>query len=93
LLTPEDVIRQLNIREARLAAQAAHIDAEIQAYADTLLRLFLLEVEYIRAMIDAELAWVRSIVADLESGAITWNHERMKPSEAPEISESPDTQD
>jgi len=72
LLTPEDVIQQLELRAARLAEQIAFIDREINA-AKTLPRLFLLEEEYMRLMLDAELQWVRAVVADLRSGALTWN--------------------
>jgi DNA-binding PadR family transcriptional regulator len=35
-------------------------------------RLFMLEVEYALRMIEAELAWVRQIVADIDSGALAW---------------------
>jgi DNA-binding PadR family transcriptional regulator len=40
-------------------------------------RLFLLEVEYLRAVTAAELSWVDGIVADLRTGALTWNREEL----------------
>ncbi|HVU13789.1 MAG TPA: PadR family transcriptional regulator [Phototrophicaceae bacterium] len=83
LLTPEDAVQQLEQREARLRQQMAAQDQEIAAYASDLPRLFLLESEYMRAVWEAELNWVRSLIADLRSGAITWSHEWLKPFAAP----------
>ncbi len=83
LLTTKDAIHRLEIREATLAGQIASIDAEIQTYAVSLPRIFLLESEYMRTMLDAELKWVRSVIADLDSGQLTWNQEWMQPSEPP----------
>lgn len=36
-------------------------------------RLFLIEDEYRAAMLSAEVAWLRSVVGDLASGAFTWD--------------------
>jgi DNA-binding PadR family transcriptional regulator len=73
LLTPEDVLHQMEIREARLTDQIAAIDEEVQTYAVSLARLFLLEAEYLRSVLQAELQWVRSVSADVRSGQLTWN--------------------
>src|SRR5262249_55058437 len=52
LLTPEDAIQQLEIREKRLSDQIAAMDAGMQqADAAALARLFLLEFEYMRVML------------------------------------------
>ncbi len=75
LLTPEDAIHQLEIREARLADQIASIDKEMQTYAASLPRLFLLESEYMRIVLDSELKWVRLVIADLRSGQLIWDRE------------------
>lgn len=72
LLTPEDVLQQMEIREARLTNQIAAIDEEVQTYAVSLARLFLLEAEYLRSVLQAELQWVRSVSADVRSGQLTW---------------------
>jgi DNA-binding PadR family transcriptional regulator len=77
LLTPEDALHQLETREARLIGQKALVEEEIQTYGEHLPRLFLLESDYIRNMLEAELQWVRSIIADLRSGTLTWNHDWM----------------
>jgi DNA-binding PadR family transcriptional regulator len=82
LLTPEDALQQMRTREARLLDRIAAIDAENQAV--SLPRLFLLESEYLRLMLDTELNWVRSIIADLQGGALTWTEEWMQPDAPPE---------
>src|SRR3954447_24706390 len=57
LLTPDDALEQMQRRETRLIEQIAHIDQEAQITPD-LPRLFLLESEYMRTVLDAELTWV-----------------------------------
>jgi DNA-binding PadR family transcriptional regulator len=75
ILTPEDAVQQLEKREAKLADEIAVMDREIETYSESLPRLFLLESEYMRIMLDAELKWVRSVIDDLHSGQITWSKE------------------
>ena len=41
-------------------------------------RLFLLEEEYRRAVLRAELAWLRDVIADLQAGRLTWSEEWLK---------------
>ncbi len=82
LLTPDDALHQMEQREARLTDQIAAINKEIQAV--DLPRLFLLESEYMRTVLDAELQWVRSVIADLRSGQLTWHQDWMHPSAPPE---------
>jgi DNA-binding PadR family transcriptional regulator len=85
LLTPEDVLHQMEIREARLAGQLASITEEMQAAG--LPRLFLLEAEYIQTLLESELKWVRSVIADLSAGQLTWTQEWARPFEPPESEE------
>jgi hypothetical protein len=40
-----------------------------------------------RLLLDAELKWVRSVIADLRSGQLTWNLEWMRPFVPPETDE------
>jgi DNA-binding PadR family transcriptional regulator len=84
LLIPEDARHQMEIREARLTDRIAFIDEEVQTYAVSLPRLFLLETEYVRTMLEAELKWIRSVIADLGSGQLTWNQEWRQPFVPPE---------
>jgi hypothetical protein len=37
----------------------------------------LIESEYQRAVVGAELDWVDAVAADLRSGALTWSHEDL----------------
>lgn len=41
-------------------------------------RLFLIEDEYRATMLRAELQWLKTVVADLESGALTWNEDMIR---------------
>jgi DNA-binding PadR family transcriptional regulator len=78
LLLPEDVLHQLEMREAVLAARLAEIDADLRTPEDVLPRLFLLEEEYMQVTLQAELQWVRAIIADLRAGRLTWTHEGLR---------------
>lgn len=79
LLTPDDALQQMEQREERLAGRVDTIRADMQSVSDSLPRLFLLESEYMLTMLEAELAWVRSIIADIRGGTLTWHQEWMQP--------------
>jgi DNA-binding PadR family transcriptional regulator len=87
LLTPEDALQQMEMRQTRLTDQIAVMDKEIGTYAADLPRLFLLEAEYMRHMLEAELNWVRSITADLRNGQLTWTQEWLRGYVPPEAEE------
>jgi DNA-binding PadR family transcriptional regulator len=77
-LAPEDARAELELRAEKL--QAA-LDATVQdlAAADKgLPRLFLLEEEYRKAMLEAELAWLRGVTRDLRTGRLTWSEEWLR---------------
>src|SRR5215208_6706219 len=79
LLTPEEALRQLETRVAALEDEAARIDSQFgTAAAEGLPRLFLLETEYQRATLEAELEWVRTVVDDLRTGRLTWSEEWLR---------------
>jgi hypothetical protein len=42
------------------------------------MRNFLLETEYQRATLEAELEWVRTVVDDLRTGRLTWSEEWLR---------------
>jgi DNA-binding PadR family transcriptional regulator len=73
-LAPDDARAQLQERADRLAAQLAETEAVFAENPD-LPRLFLLEEEYRRTVLKAELGWVRSIVRDIDAGTLTWTEE------------------
>ena len=76
-LEPEDARRQLELRAERLEAELATTEAEIAGVPD-LPRLFLLEEEYRRTVLQAELAWLRGVIDDLRSERLTWSEEWLR---------------
>ena len=73
-LEPDDARTQLERRAAQLADALADTDKQLQGNPD-LPRLFLLEEEYRKAMLTAQLSWLHSIIDDLETGRLTWNEQ------------------
>jgi len=68
----------LDRRAERLAAALAALDASAIAEAGQgLPRIAMLEAEYQRAVLEAEAAWVRSVIADLRSGVLTWSRQEL----------------
>ena len=79
LLKPGDALRQLEARVAALENEVTRIDAQLgSAAAEGLPRLFLLEAEYQRATLEAELEWVRAVVDDLRTGRLAWSEEWLR---------------
>jgi DNA-binding PadR family transcriptional regulator len=78
LLTPEDARVQLDQRVQALAAEIERIDAELGKGMELVPKLFLLELEYLRAVVSTELTWVQSIVEELITGQLTWNEEWLR---------------
>jgi len=76
-LTPEEAIAQLEQRAQRLEEEVATIGVVIAALIDRITRVNLLESEYLRTMRQAELTWVRGLIADLRSGALAWDLEKI----------------
>lgn len=83
LLPAAEVLTQLEARATRLAERLAALEAEMQAEAASLPRLFLLESEYTRAVLQAELVWVRSVVDDLRNGTLAWTQDWERPDGMP----------
>jgi hypothetical protein len=75
VLTPEESVAVLQKRADGLREKLSQVEHELENYSDTLPRVTLLESEYLRAVIDAELAWVTGVIADLRAGSLTWNYE------------------
>lgn len=62
--------RSLQARAAHVEGVIATLDAALAGL--DLPRVLLLEADYARALRAAELAWLRSTLADLRSGALVW---------------------
>ncbi|MBB1154792.1 PadR family transcriptional regulator [Amycolatopsis dendrobii] len=73
LLTPEDALVQLRHRIEALQERLDGTEAVLRASRDAYVpRLHLLEHEHRTAVVTAELAWLRGVCTDLESGALSW---------------------
>jgi DNA-binding PadR family transcriptional regulator len=90
-LTPQEVLELLDRRSAALAGDLAQRARDLGEFRAVVPRLFLLEEEYMNAVLDAELAWVRAVADDLRSGRLTWTEawiheiaERLTSPEEPE---------
>lgn len=70
ILSPAETREMLQRRIEALTPQAEKIDGQAPA---GLPRLFLIEDEYRAAMLRAEIAWLRTIVAELADGGLTWD--------------------
>ena len=76
-LAPDDARAQLERRAESLAAELADAEAQLEGN-PALPRLFLLEEEYRQAVLQAELSWLRGVIADLENGRLTWSEEWLQ---------------
>jgi DNA-binding PadR family transcriptional regulator len=77
-LEPDDARAELELRAEKLQA-ALEATKRGLAVADTgLPRLFLLEEEYRKAMLEAELSWLGGVIDDLREGRLTWSEEWLR---------------
>ncbi len=77
-LPPEEAHAALELRAEELAATLADTDAALSSAPPGLPRLFLLEEECRRAVVQAELDWVRGVIADLRDGRLTWSEQWLR---------------
>ena len=72
LLQPQQAAGLLEARTQALTDRLAALDADA-AWASHVPRVFLIEDEYQRAMLQAELDWVRALLDDLRTHRLDWN--------------------
>jgi DNA-binding PadR family transcriptional regulator len=77
-LPVEEARTQLELRAERIAAQLTETERGLDAAPPGLPRLFVLEEEYRRTMLQAELGWLRGVIADLTNGRLTWTEEWLR---------------
>jgi DNA-binding PadR family transcriptional regulator len=77
-LEPDDARAELEQREQQLAHELAATEAELAAAPPGLPRLFLLDEEYRKTVLEAQLAWVRDVIDDLRAGRLDWNEEWLR---------------
>lgn len=79
VLTPREAMKQL---EQRIEALRSDIEASErimkEALSNGVPRLFLIEEEYRRAMVRAELGWVEMLLEEVRDKKLTWSHEWKK---------------
>ena len=78
MLTPAEALQLLERREQALAGLHAGLEAGLAAAAG-LPRVLMLESEYAAATSAAQLAWLRSVIADLRSGRLAWSEQELLP--------------
>lgn len=72
-LTRAQVVAALRSRMQALADEQQAITSRLRALGgDRIPRLYWLDVDYDRALRDAEIRWLGTVVADLESGELAW---------------------
>jgi DNA-binding PadR family transcriptional regulator len=77
LLTPVEAKASFEIRAKAVSTALRGLEVDKQAAGD-LPRLFLLEDAYRTALLDAESAWLKAAIADLESGSLTWDEQWVR---------------
>nr|WP_225078868.1 helix-turn-helix transcriptional regulator [Streptomyces sp. CoT10] len=78
MLLPQELQADLTTRAAQVRAQLTELDTAAEAARRTALpRITMLEDEYRRAVLTAELDWLDTVTSDLRSGALTWDHETL----------------
>jgi DNA-binding PadR family transcriptional regulator len=76
-LSPKNVLDRLRERVGLLGVEIANLDGVLRMMVPRIGRLVLVEVEYARAMREAELGWVKSLIDDLRSGVLKWDPQRL----------------
>ena len=71
-LPHEEARELLEERAERVAVELDQVDKELSSNPG-LPRLFLLEEEYRRGILQAELAWLRAVSADIRGGRLSWD--------------------
>jgi DNA-binding PadR family transcriptional regulator len=77
-LAPEEAQAELELRAEKLAAALADTESAVSGAPAGLPRLFLLEEEYRKAILEAELSWVRGVTEDLRQGRLTWSEQWLR---------------
>jgi DNA-binding PadR family transcriptional regulator len=77
-LPPDEARAELEIRANKLQEALAASEHELVSAPPGLPRLFLLEEEYRKAILEAEIAWVRGVIEDLRTGRLTWSEEWLR---------------
>jgi DNA-binding PadR family transcriptional regulator len=77
-LTPDIVQQQLKERIGFLELEIASLNTVLETMIPKIGRLVLVEVEYLKAMRQADLEWVKSFLEDLRSGVLVWDPNMLR---------------
>lgn len=72
-LTPAEALPRLDERAQHLENEIALRSAGVSAASAHVLRINLVESEYLIAMLKAELTWVRNLISEIASGNLAWD--------------------
>jgi DNA-binding PadR family transcriptional regulator len=75
LLPPESAVQVFEERRTHLAQRITELDTDLASEYEgaPVPRVVLVETEYQRALVEAELHWTGALLDDLRSGALTWD--------------------
>ncbi|MGR6923048.1 PadR family transcriptional regulator [[Actinomadura] parvosata] len=76
MLAPEELAQALERREQVVAGTLAALEEQLSDA--SVPRVAMLEVEYLRAVTEAEARWLRAVVEDLRGGRLTWSRESLE---------------
>jgi DNA-binding PadR family transcriptional regulator len=76
-LSPREVLDQLQERISRLELEIVGLNAVLQTVGAQIARIHLVEGEHARAMLQAEVAWVRSLMEEIRTGRLVWDTEAL----------------
>ena len=72
-LPPDEARAELELRADSLQAVLDATEQSLAGAPPELPRLFLLEEEYRKTLLEAELSWLRGVIEDLREGRLTWS--------------------
>ncbi|WP_243640339.1 PadR family transcriptional regulator [Streptacidiphilus pinicola] len=78
MLGPEETLQVFTERAEALRTSLSEIDAIMAVEAEHRLpRVTMLETEYQRVTVSAQLAWLDAVIADLQAGRLSWSNEEL----------------
>jgi len=77
LLPPEEFAAALEHRATTLRQKLAGDEQTLESLRGTLPRVTLLDDEYVRAVMKAELTWIDGVLDDLRTGGLAWDWEQL----------------
>lgn len=83
LLPPHEALALLSSRAEALVTEMAEIDHKLAAVGPWLPRLFALEIDYQRTVMEAEHRWLVQVVAELQSGELHWDDAWLREQKTP----------